>query len=210
MTSDLAFEEHRQLTRAAARTPACVEVPTLSYLMVDGRGDPGSTPDYGVALGALFAVSYALKFRLRAEGVDYKVAPPESLWWAPTMEAFTSGVTADRSTWEWTAMIAQPAAATPELVKRTADEVAAKKKELPGLDRLRLAELAEGRAVQVLHVGPWSEEGPVIAALHSYAHALGLTFDGQVQKHHEIYLSDTRRVPPERWRTVVRQPVVPV
>ena len=209
MTSDLAFEEHRQLTRAAARTPACVDVPTLSYLMVDGRGDPGSTPDYGVALGALFAVSYALKFRLRAEGVDYKVAPPESLWWAPTMGAFTSGVAADRSTWEWTAMIAQPAAATPELVKRTADEVAAKKKELPGLDRLRLAELAEGRAVQVLHVGPWSEEGPVIAALHAYAHALGLTFDGQVQKHHEIYLSDTRRVPPERWRTVVRQPVVP-
>ena len=209
MALDLAFEEHRQLIRAASRTPDRVVVPTIAYLMVDGRGDPSSSPDYGVALGALFAVSYALKFRLRAEGVDYTVAPPESLWWADSMEAFTSGAAEDRSTWEWTAMIAQPSAATPELVKRTADEVAAKKKELPGLDRLRLAELAEGDAVQVLHVGPWSAEGPVIAALHTYARALGLTFDGQVQKHHEIYLSDTRRVPPERWRTVVRQPVVP-
>lgn len=209
MTSDLAFQEHEQLIRAAAREPECVEVPRLSYLMVDGRGDPGTTPDYGVALGALFAVSYAVKFRLRSEGVDYKVAPPESLWWAESMTAFSSGDAADRSSWQWTAMIAQPAVATPELVKRTADAVAAKKKDVAGLDRLRLAELAEGQAVQVLHVGPWSEEGPVIAGLHAYAHALGLTFDGQVHKHHEIYLSDSRRVPPERWRTVVRQPVVP-
>ena len=208
MTSDPAFEEHRQLIRAASRTVSLVTVPTLSYLMVDGRGDPSSSAAYGEALGALFSVSYALKFRLRSEGVDYKVAPPETLWWAESMSAFTSGDVADRSAWEWTAMIAQPEAATPELVKRVADDIAARKQGLPGLDRLRLADLAEGAAVQVLHVGPWSEEGPVIAALHTYAHALGFTFDGLAQKHHEVYLSDARRVPPERWRTVIRQPVV--
>jgi len=208
MTVDPAFEEHGRLIRAARREPQQVAVPTLSYLMVDGRGDPSRAPDYGVALGALFAVSYALKFRLRAEGLDYKVAAPESLWWAASMTAFTSGDVGDRSEWQWTAMIAQPAEATPELVKRTADEVATKKKALPGLDRLRLAELAEGEAVQVLHIGPWNAEGPVIAALHAYARDRGLTFDGHVHKHHEIYLSDTRRVPPQRWRTVIRQPVV--
>lgn len=208
MTVDAAFQEHLQLIRAATRTPGRVTVPPLSYLMVDGRGDPGGSPDYGIALGALFAVSYALKFRLRDEGVDYKVAPPESLWWADSPEAFTSGDVADRSRWEWTAMIAQPATATPETVKRTVDEVVRRKPDLPGLDRLRLAELAEGDAVQVLHIGPWSEEGPTIASLHAYAQTLGLGFDGRVQRHHEIYLSDNRRVPPERWRTVVRQPVV--
>lgn len=209
MPVDPAFEEHARLIRAAKQRPQRVTVPPLAYLMVDGRGDPSTSPDYGAALGALFAVAYAVKFRLRAQGVEYKVAPPESLWWAESMTAFTSGAPADRATWEWTAMIAQPAAVTPELVKRTADEVAVKKKELVALERLRLADLAEGDAVQVLHVGPWSAEGPVILALHAYAHDLGLTFGGLDQKHHEIYLSDSRRVPEDRWRTVIRQPVVP-
>lgn len=113
-----------------------------------------------------------------------------------------------KADWDWTMMIRQPAQVTPQLVEQTAQEVA-DKKQLPAALELRLERFAEGPAAQVLHLGPYSAEGPTIAALHAFIHEHGRRFDGRHHKHHEIYLSDPRRTAPERLKTIIRQSVSP-
>jgi hypothetical protein len=192
-----------QLYRATT-TAKVVDVPPMSFAMIDGKGDPNTSAEYRAAVEALFTLSYSLKFAIkRSGGADYKVSPLEGLWWAQDWTAFTLG---DRSSWEWTAMIRQPADVSAELFRRIADEVATKK-HLVAIDRVRLETFTEGLAVQVLHVGPYSAEGPTIEALHTYLAEQGYRFDGARHKHHEIYLSDPRRAAPEKLRTIIRQPV---
>ncbi len=190
------------LYRQPAGTPAVVEVPELAFLMTDGMGDPNTTPAYAEAVEALYSVAYTLKFMLKngPAAADYAVMPLEGLWWADDMASFTSG---DRAAWRWTMMIAQPDAIAEELV-RQASAQAARKKNLPALPRLRLERFAEGRAAQILHIGPYAAEGPTIERLHEFIAAQGYQLRG---KHHEIYLSDPRRSAPERMQTIVRQPI---
>ena len=186
---------------APTRTPALVVVPEHAFLMVDGRGDPNVSVEYRDAVSALFTVSYTARFALKRAGVlDYGVMPLEGLWWGPGDSSFS---TADRSAWEWTAMILQPDELTDEVLA-DAKASAAAKRALPALGRLRLDRFAEGHAAQVLHVGPYSAEEPTIAALHAFIAAQGLEPTG---KHHEIYLGDPRRSAPEKLKTVIRQPV---
>ena len=185
----------------ATRTPRLVDVPELAFLMVDGRGDPNTAPAYRYALETLYPLAYALKFAVaKAGGPTHKVGPLEGLWWAPDLRVFEA---ADRAAWEWTMMIRQPGTVTADLVQRVTAEVGAQKP-LPALDLVRFAPFTEGRAAQVLHVGPYAAEGPTIAALHAFVAAQGLRLAG---KHHEIYLGDPRRSAPERLRTIIRQPV---
>lgn len=189
-----------QLYRAS-RTPHLVDVPELTFLMVDGHGDPNTSDDYAAAVAALFAVAYALRFAARrAGGPDEKVGPLEGLWWVPDMTRFSID---DKSDWDWTMMIRVPGSTAAALVERTARDVA-ERKQLPAARRLRLERFTEGPAAQVLHVGPFAAEGPTVAALHAFVDDAGLTLRG---KHHEIYLTDIRRAAPERWKTIVRQPV---
>jgi len=189
---------------APPSTPVMVEVPELTFVMVDGQGDPNTAEAYRDAVAALYAVSYALKFALKRapDGLDYAVMPLEGLWWADDMAEFDVERKAD---WRWTMMIAQPEAVTPDRFAHARAEVA-RKKNLPALERLRLERFAEGRAAQVLRRGPYSAEGPTIAALHAFIRERGDALDG---KHHEIYLGDPRRTAPERLKTVIRQPVAP-
>jgi hypothetical protein len=179
-----------------------VEVPELSFLMVDGQGDPNLSQDYRDAVQALFAVSYAVKFAVKRApgGIDYRVMPLEGLWWADDMSTFAIG---DKASWQWTALIAQPDLVTAELVER-AVATAAAKRPLPAAGRVRLERLWEGRAAQLLHRGPFSAEGPTIERLHSFIADQELARRG---KHHEIYLTDFTRTAPERLKTVLRQPV---
>lgn len=190
------------LYAAKAGAPVLVDVPSMNFLMVDGAGDPGTSPAYQEAVQALFAVSYALKFKVRKQpgGVDYTVMPLEGLWWADDPSSFTSD---DRQGWKWTMMIMQPDVATPGLVDEALAEVR-RKKPLAGLDRVRAERFAEGRCMQVLHVGPFTTEGATIRALHDHIAASGAALRG---KHHEIYLSDIRKADPSRWKTILRQPV---
>ncbi len=197
--------ELRRLYRAR-RTPEFVEVPELSFLMIDGHGDPNTSERYRQAVQALYAASYTLKFALKKQrGLDYRVSPLEGLWWAEDMTAFSA---ARKSDWDWTMMIRQPGQVTPELVEQTAQEVAAKK-QLPAAAKLRLKHFSEGSAAQVLHLGPYSAEGPTIAVLHAFIREQGRRFDDPRLKHHEIYLSDPRRSAPKRLKTIIRQPVSP-
>lgn len=194
-------KEMKDLYRASAKTVAVVGVPTLSYLMVDGEGDPNTSPSYAEAVEALFPVAYAVKFMVKKgpQALDYGVMPLEGLWWADDMSAFATG---DKARWKWTAMILQPSFVSAEFIGEAIAELRRKKK-LPGLERLRLDSLTEGRSAQVLHVGPFSEEGPTIERLHAFI----AERSERRGKHHEIYLSDTRRADPTSWKTIIRQPM---
>lgn len=180
-----------------------LDVPPLSYLMIDGQGDPNTSPEYADALATLYPVAYRLKFASKEAGSDYVVPPLEALWWADDMAAFTTARDKDR--WSWTAMILTPEWIGPDQVA-AAIESARAKAPAAALARLRYAVLHEGRCVQTLHVGPYDAEGPVLARMHEeFIPSNGLTMTG---RHHEIYLGDPRRVAPEKLRTILRQPVV--
>jgi len=194
-------KELKALYQASAKEVVMVEVPCLRFLMVDGIGDPNTSQAYKEAVEALFSVSYTAKFIVKKgpQPVDYAVMPLESLWWADDMSAFTTG---DKAKWKWTAMILQPDFATDEVIAAALADVREKKK-LPGVERLRLETFTEGRCAQVLHIGPFTDEGPTIVRLHEFIGAQS----ERVGKHHEIYLSDIRHSEPSRWKTIVRQPM---
>lgn len=181
---------------------ALVEVPELPYLMVDGEGDPNTSTAYQDAVTALFSVSYAVKFASKRQlGRDYVVAPLEGLWSADDPSVF---VTREKQEWRWTMMVSQPEWITSAMVQQAIAQTEAKKR-LPALDRLRFDRYAEGLSVQILHVGSYDDEGPVLARLHrEFMPANGLTFNGP---HHEVYLSDPRKTEPAKLRTILRQPV---
>lgn len=194
-------KELKHLYRASAKEPADIVVPPLSYLMIDGKGDPNTSADYAQAVEALFTVSYTAKFAVKRgpDPIDYVVMPLEGLWWADDFSVFGTG---DKAQWKWTMMILQPSFATESVI---GDAIAAvrKKKTLPALDQLRFEEFTEGRSAQILHIGPFSEEAPTIARLHEFIDARST----KTGKHHEIYLSDIRRAAPKRWKTIIRQPM---
>ena len=196
------LRRERSALYSATRTPAFLDVPELPYLMIDGAGDPNTAPAYAEAVQALYSVAYTIRFALkrRAVPVDAPVMPLEGLWWTPDMATFT---TEDKSQWLWTLMIAVPDLVTPEVVE-DARTAAARRYPRAPLDGVRLERFAEGRCAQVLHVGPYSAEGPTVAALHAFITANGCALTG---RHHEIYLGDPRRSAPEKLRTIVRQPV---
>lgn len=178
-----------------------VEVPTFKYLMVDGKGNPNTSQAYTEAVEALFAVSYTAKFMVKKGELakDYVVMPLEGLWWADDMSVFTAN---EKSKWQWTMMILQPSFVVDPVIAAAIDAVR-RKKSLAGIDSVRLESFTEGRCAQILHIGPFSEEGPTIERLHAFIDAR----TGRTGKHHEIYLSDIRRADPKKWKTIIRQPM---
>jgi hypothetical protein len=195
---------HRELYAPPRGRFVEVDVPTLTYLAIDGEGDPNTAPAYGESVEALFSLSYAAKFASRRAGRDYVVGPLEGLWTADDPGAF---VRREKDAWRWTLLILQPDWVDDALVADAAASVRGKKEVPVALDRVRRTTITEGRSVQTLHVGPYDDEGPVLAELHDvYLPEHGLTFAGP---HHEIYLGDVRRTDPARLRTVLRQPVRP-
>ncbi len=178
-----------------------VTLPVLNYLMIDGHGDPSTSQDYQEAIQTLYSLSYTLKFASKkSSGMDFTVMGLEGLWWVPDMATFSLD---HKDEWDWTAMILQPEFITPEMVKDAIAAASAKGK-APLADRTRLEALAEGECVQILFFGAYDDEAPTIARMHAFIHENAYTPNG---KHHEIYLSDARRVAPEKNKTILRQPV---
>ena len=183
-----------------------VEVPPLTYLMVDGEGDPNTSKAFSEAIEALYSLSYTLKFAIKKSlrDIDYGVMPREGLWWADDPRDFGwAGHQANKSKWKWTAMIVQPEFITKVQVEAAMEEVR-KKKNPAALDKVRFETLTEGPSAQVFYVGPFANEGPTIQRMHDFIHAAGNELRG---KHHEIYLNDPRRTAPEKLKTILRQPM---
>ncbi len=182
-----------------------IDVPTMQYLMIDGHGDPNSSKDFNEAIKALYPVAYKLKFASKNElGKDYVVMPLEGLWWAEDMSSFTTS--RDKSQWDFTLMIMQPDWITKEMFALAVQKVS--EKDSPAkLSQIRLKTLDEGTCVQTLHVGSFDDEAKILAEIHdSFVPDNKLELSG---KHHEIYLSDFRKVTPDKLRTILRQPVIP-
>ncbi|MEU6356270.1 GyrI-like domain-containing protein [Streptomyces sp. NPDC047072] len=203
MSEKIDFKRSLDAYRAQRDRFRIVDVPELRYLMIDGHGDPNTSPAYAEAVKALYPVAYALKFASKRElGRDYVVMPLEGLWWAEDMESFT--VARDKSRWDWTLMIMTPEWIDHQLFDAAVRQAGAKGP-LARLDDVRLESLSEGACVQTLHVGSYDDEAATLARMHhEFIPSSGLQMVG---RHHEIYLSDPRRVAPEKLRTILRQPV---
>ena len=195
-------KEFKELYSTSKKDVAVVEVPEINYLMVDGKGDPNTEKSFQEAIEALYGLSFTLKFKAKKGplATDYVVMPLQGLWWAEDMDVFTLD---KKGEWLWTLMIMQPDFITSELMLEAKEELK-KKKDPAALDKVRLETYHEGLSAQILHIGPYSEEGPTIKKLHDFTQDNGYTLHG---KHHEIYMSDARRTAPEKLKTILRQPM---
>jgi len=195
-------KELKNLYQPSTKQVVKVEVPKMNYLILDGEGDPNTSKDYQACVETLFSLSYAIKFMINkgALAIDYGVMPLEGLWWTDDMAKFSVD---DKSAWKWTMMIMQPDFITREMVKEAVEQVK-QKKDLFAIDHVRFAAFKEGKCAQIMHIGPFSAEGPTIERLHQFITDAG---NERVGKHHEIYLSDIRKADPAKWKTIIRQPM---
>jgi hypothetical protein len=196
-------KELAYLYQPSAKQVVVVEVPPMNFLRINGTGDPNTSEAFKQGIEALFSVSYALKFIVKksAVAVDYGVLPLEGLWWAEDMAQFNID---DKHNWLWTIQIMQPKYVTAILVEQALAQTQ-KKKSLPALPLLRFETVTEGRAAQILHIGPFAAEKPTVDKVHAYITAQGHHLMG---KHHEIYLNDFTKTAPEKLKTIIRQPLV--
>jgi len=195
-------KELKYLYNTSAKEVEIVEVPYMNFIMIDGEGDPNTSQAFQNAVEALFAISYTLKFMIKkgTEEVDYGVMPLEGVWWAEDMSEFSLE---NKDNWKWTLMIMQPEYVTEKLFNESIKQVK-KKKNLAALPKVRFESFSEGKAAQIMHIGPFSEEGSTIEKVHNFIKENGFKLTG---KHHEIYLSDIRKAAPEKWKTIIRQPI---
>lgn len=195
-------KELKQFYNVSGNEVVIVDVPPMNFLMVDGAGNPNVTQEFQDAVEVLYGVSYALKFRVKKAGLmNYIVMPLEGLWWSESLAEFDPE---DKGKWRWTLMIMQPHAVTEDLFNEATCEIM-KKKNVQLISKIRYERFAEGLSAQVMHTGPYNTEGPDVKKLHNFIMDNGYVLSG---KHHEIYLSDPRRVKPEKIRTLIRQPMI--
>ena len=189
--------------------PEIVHVPKANYIAVSGKGNPNEEGGaYQQAVGVLYAVAYTLKMSYktdhRIEGFfDYVVPPLEGFWW----QDHTDGVDySDKSTFNWISVIRLPDFITAADFS-WAVEAATKKKKIDCSPAEYLT-IEEGLCVQIMHTGPFDDEPATVALMDDYLAQNGYVNDfSQDRLHHEIYLSDARKVAPEKWKTVIRHPV---
>jgi hypothetical protein len=185
---------------AATRKPALVEVKPASYLAISGQGAPGGER-FTASIGALYGVAFTIKMTRKFGGKqDYAVCKLEGQWWSDPGKDLAK-LPLDQ--WLWNLLIRTPDFINDEDL-RQAVAVLLKRGKGEDVKRVRLETLAEGPCVQMLHVGPYEKEHETIAVMRAFAEKQQVQFSG---KHHEIYLSDPRRVPSERLKTILRQPV---
>lgn len=195
---DLKKELKRYYT--AKKRPEIIEIPEGKFMIILGKGDPNGE-EYAQAIQALYGMNYTLKFDLKTKGMDYTIMHLEGLWWIEE-GIFDLNNPAPREKWRWKSMIRVPDFITVDMmenVRPKVEEKAGKK-----VNEVKLILFKEGFAAQILHRGPYSEEGPTIQLLHDFIHEQGYQMRGD---HHEIYLNDPRRTKPENIKTILRHPI---
>jgi len=207
--STITFEVPSSRVAEFAGRPGAVrflDLPPRRFVMIDGEGAAGEAA-FAPRMPGLYATAYGLHFALKRRDVEERVGPLEGLWWtldgSTDLDAiFGDG---DRSGWRWTLMIGLPDQATGPEIQAALEAARAKLCE-PHASNLRIQTFSEGRAAQILHVGPYAAERPSIERLHEAITAAGLRPAG---RHHEIYLGDPRRAAPDKLKTILRQPTRP-
>jgi len=194
-------KELKLLYSTSAKEPELVLVPKFTFLMIDGEGAPESQ-EFQDAIQAIYNTAYTIKFMFKFEKkIEFPVMALEGLWWLKTGEPFQIG---KREDWCWTLMILQPQVVTKAVLVKVIKKIK-EKKEVQVLDKLRLESFTEGLSVQILHIGPYADEPITKEKMDVFTSMHGLMVCG---KHHEIYLSDPRRVKPEKMKTILRYAVI--
>lgn len=188
-------------------TPSVVDVPEMTFIMVDGKGDPNTSEEYTKAVELLYGLSYTIKMSNKAI-LEY-VVPPLEGFWSVADNSFKGGGApiTDKSKFIWTMMIRQPDFVTEEIFKSA---VTALNKKKPNLDtsKARLEKFTEGLCVQMMHIGSYDSEPATVAQLDRYVVESGYAVDiNEYRRHHEIYISDPRKAAPEKLKTVIRHPI---
>ena len=183
----------------AKTTPEIVEIEEGKFLTIEGKGAPGGD-EFQAKVGALYSLAYGIKKLMKKEGKDFTVAKLEGLWWVDSGKQYTE---VPREEWRWKLLIRQPDFVTEEIVEKAGEEIM-KKKKLEMVNEVKFEKMREGKCVQILHIGPYSTEPESLEKMYELMKEKGLVYNGF---HHEIYLSDPRKVPEEKLKTILRQPV---
>jgi len=190
------------------QTPMLIDVPEMRFIMVDGRGVPGSER-YQAALQTLYALSFTIKMSKMSgqqpDGyVEYVVPPLEGLWWCDGGKVKWPQ---SKSEWLWTSMIRQPEFVTDEVFAWAVSQCREKKPDVD-VSHARFMSFTEGLCVHIMHVGSYDDESRSMAKIDQFIEENGLVnLTGVVHKHHEIYLSDPRKTETDKLKTVLRVPV---
>ena len=180
--------------------PEIIDIEPLQYLSIKGSGAPECS-EFSKATSTLYSTMYRIRFEKKNANMDFVVPPLEGLWWSEDIRNFIDNT---RDKWKWKLMIMTPNSVVLDDLRKALIQLEKKKKRTDLHDNLKLETISENTVVQVMHRGPFSEEGNTISNMHSFAVKLGYEIVG---KHHEIYLSDFRRTDPKKLKTVLRQPI---
>lgn len=191
------------------KRPEIVDVPPMNYIAVRGQGDPNEEGGaYKNAIGVLYAIAYTIKMSKMGDHritgyYDFVVPPLEGFWWQQGVEGIDYS---DKNSFHWISVIRLPDFVTREEFDWAVAE-ATKKKKLD-CSMAEFLTITEGLCVQILHQGPFDEEPATVAVMDAWLAENGYCSDFSEERlHHEIYLSDARKVAPEKWKTVIRHPI---
>lgn len=191
---------HKALYTAHA-IPALIFVPAGHYISISGKGDPNGKL-FADSTQALYTAAYSIKNVYKQSGQDFTISKLEGTWWVNS-DSHNPVEDVPREEWHWQLLIRMPDYVVSAVVQQTL-KAAYLKKQLPLLQKITLISLAEGKCVQIMHTGPYSEEPTTLQLIEDFMREEGLTRNG---RHHEIYLSDPRKTAPGRMKTILRQPV---
>ncbi len=192
-------KEYKTLYKMKVDEIRRVEVPKQNIISIVGKGSP-SDESFGKAIEKLFPIAYTIKFTQKELGKDFVVMPLEAYWWSENLEDFVNN---NKENWQWEIFIVLPDYINKEDVERAKVEVE-RKKGLKGLDKVNFIVNEANIAYQILHIGPFKDEGPTVKKLHDYILAEGEELGG---RHQEIYLSDFRRTSEDKLKTIIRQSI---
>ncbi len=189
--------------------PEIIEIPAMNFIAVRGKGDPNDEGgEYKAAIGLLYGIAFTVKMSKKGsrqiEGYfDYVVPPLEGFWWQQGIEGVDYGRKEDFC---WLSVIRMPDFVTKEDFAWAIEEASRKKQQ--DFSKVEFLTIKEGLCVQCMHIGAFDDEPATVAVMDRYVQENGYENDFSADRlHHEIYLSDARRVAPEKWRTVIRHPV---
>lgn len=203
-------KEYKDLYQPKTK-PSIIEIPEMTFIAIDGKGDPNTSDEYKEALEILYGLSFTIKMSkmsgTQPEGYfEYVVPPLEGLWYVDDAKFDGTNIT-DKNRFCWISMIRQPEFVKEKVFENARNALAKKKRELD-LSKARIMKMTEGLCIQIMHKGAYDNETESIAKIREFAEKSGYTEDiSDTRFHHEIYLSDPRRCAPENLKTVIRHPI---